>query len=65
MKCPYCGVDDGPVERPCRCPRREGDEEQYLTVRLCDVEARREEGWELAGYDPRYLPAFGSLWMKR
>jgi hypothetical protein len=21
MKCPYCGVDDGPIERACRCPK--------------------------------------------
>lgn len=21
MKCPYCGVDDGPVARPCRCKK--------------------------------------------
>lgn len=38
---------------------------EYLTVRLRDVERLRGEGWELAGYDPRYLLAFESLWMRR
>lgn len=23
MKCPYCGIDDGPVVRECRCPKQE------------------------------------------
>lgn len=37
----------------------------YQIVKLPDVEACRADGWEIDGFDKRYLPSFGSVWMKR
>lgn len=37
----------------------------YQIVKLPDVEAYRSNGWEICGFDPRYLPSFGSVWMRK
>lgn len=37
----------------------------YQIVKLPDVPRFEAEGWRICGYDPRYLPSFGSVWMSR
>lgn len=37
----------------------------YAVVKLHDLETLWADGWRACGYDPRYLPAFGSLWVRR
>ncbi len=66
MRCPYCGVDDGPVERACRCPEPKSYDYQLANVGAVrsdgkTVEQLRQQGWLEAGKDPRY----SGVWMRR
>ena len=36
MKCPYCGVDDGPVVRECRCNPK-NKKFHYESKRVCET----------------------------